>query len=133
MFQIQTGITMFKTITFLIFLTISQAPIFAQVKSIDFNKKSRMLHAPSSKNGMKSSGLKTYPSNRVNFQKLSLKEIEFNSDIGAHLMSKRTAIKGPLDLDSGCFLGLINKYQFRQDLNKKSAIPIARIGVSQFN
>lgn len=133
MFQIQIGITMFKTITFLVFLTISQAPIFAQVKSLDFNKKSRLLHAPSSKNNMTSSGLKTYSSNRVSFQKLPLREIKFNSDIGIQLMSKRTAIKGPIDLDSGSLLGLINKYQFRQDLNKKSAIPIARIGVSQFN
>lgn len=117
----------------MIFLTISQAPIFAQVKSIDFNKKSRLLHANHSKNVSAPINLKNYPSNRVNFQTLPLSKIEFNHDIGTQLMNKHTTIKGLIDLDSGRSLGLINKYQFRHDLNKKSAIPIARMGVSQSN
>lgn len=115
---------MFKTITFLIFLNISQAPIFAQVKSIDFAKKNQMVYSRDTD----SSGFKTYIGKKIELKKLTLNKKEFDNHVGKQLIDKRPSLKGTLDLESHHSLGLINKYQFRQDLNEKPKVPIARVG-----
>ena len=132
-FQIQIDVTMFKTIAFLIFSAISQATILAQVKSIDFKKKCRIFHSASIKTNIESTGLKEYLPHRISLQTINFNKLKFNDDIGTHLMNKKAVIKGQIDLNSDYSLGLINKYQFRYDLNQKSRMPIASLSDSQFN
>lgn len=112
---------------FLIFLTISQAPIFAKVKPLDFSKKSQMLHVASSKGSI---DLRKCSSKKINLHTITFKNTVFNNNIELELIGKRAPIKDSIDLNSDCSLGLINKYQFRRDLNKKSGMLIARVGHS---
>lgn len=122
---------MLQIMTFLIFLIISQAPIFAHVKPIDFNRKNRMPYSTPAKKDSKEAEFKRYPSNKICFKPITFKKIEFNNNVGKRLIGQEASIKGPIDSDN--FLRLLNKYQSRPNLDNKPEKLIARISDCTFN
>lgn len=93
-------------------MIISQASILARVGEIDVSKKSRLFF-------MENKEFKAYQVETIKFKQIVIKIKEFNQDVGLKIMHKKTKLK----LEDKVSLRVINKYQFRRDLDSNENIP----------
>lgn len=119
---------MFKILAFSLLFSVYQAPIFGELKLIDFNRKPQMVYSQDLGRDTDLAACKNYTGKQIDLKKITFNKKEFPNDIGVRLKNQQVAINGPIDLESGRSIGLINKYQFRRDFHEKPQVPIARVG-----